>query len=488
MFVGSQLHDYFEPSDTAESRALLVRIGASARAENQAAARRLAAVAELFELRRRERGEREDWAVDTWAAVGAEVAAALRISLAMAGSYMNYGLEMKRLPAVADVFVAGDIDMQLFRTIVYRTSLISDEAVMAEVDRRLAEKVARWPSMTRGRLASEIDRIVAEHDPDAVQRVRERARGREVRFGDPENGCTELTGRLFSTDAEALDRRLDALARSVCDGDPRDVEQRRADALGALAIGGDHLACRCGAAECPAAQQSCAGTVVIHVVADEAALQGRSGKPGYSLGSGTVIPAELLAELAAQARLSPLVHPADAPAEAGYRPSRALADYVRARDLTCRAPGCDRPATQCDLDHTIPYPYGPTHAGNIKCLCRQHHLLKTFWGWRDRQLADGTVVWSLPGKQTYVTTPGSALLFPSLMVPTHAPKPVADVPQATDGDRGVLMPRRKTTRAQNRARYLTAERARNRALRRARHDVLFRPGPATGSDDDPPPF
>ncbi|AQT78973.1 hypothetical protein B1R94_06370 [Mycolicibacterium litorale] len=484
----SQLHDYFEPSDTAESRALLASIGASARAENQAAARRLSAVAELFELRRRERGERSDWAVDTWAAVGAEVAAALRVSLAMAGSYLNYGLEMKRLPAVAAVFIAGDIDMQMFRTIVYRTSLISDAAAMADVDRQVAEKAARWPSMTRGRLASEIDRIVAKCDPDAVQRVRERARGREVVFGDPENGCTELMGRLFSTDAEALDRRLDVLARSVCDADPRDVALRRADALGALAMGADRLACRCGAVECPAAQQPRSGAVVIHVVAEEAALQGRSGTPGHLLGSDTLLPAELLAELATQARLSPLIHPADLPAEPGYRPSRALADFVRARDLTCRAPGCDRPATQCDLDHTIPYPYGPTHAGNIKCLCRQHHLLKTFWGWRDRQLADGTVIWNLPGKQTYVTTPGSALLFPSLMVPTRAPKPVADVPAAADGDRSVLMPRRKTTRAHNRARYITAQRARNRALRRARHDVLFRPGPAAQSDDDPPPF
>jgi hypothetical protein len=24
---------------------------------------------------------------------------------------------------------------------------------------------------------------------------------------------------------------------------------------------------------------------------------------------------------------------------------------------------------------------------------RCHHLLKTFWGWRDKQLPDGTVIW-----------------------------------------------------------------------------------------------
>ena len=56
--------------------------------------------------------------MDTWAAVGAEVAAAFRISLAMAGSFLRYALAMReRLPQVAAVFRAGDIDYRLFQTI-----------------------------------------------------------------------------------------------------------------------------------------------------------------------------------------------------------------------------------------------------------------------------------------------------------------------------------------------------------------------------------
>jgi hypothetical protein len=485
MFGGSQYHDYFEPSDTAESRALLTSICASARSANQDAARTLASIAELFELRRRERGEREDWAVDTWAAVSAELAARLRIRPGKAGSYMTYALAMRQLPEVAAVFLGGDIDMEMFQTVVSRTGLITDEAVLAEVDRRLAERAARWPSMTQGKLASEIDRIVIAHDPDAVRRRRQRAKDREVIVGDDMEGCTEIIARLYSIDAQAFDQRLDALAKSVCAADPRTFAQRRADAYGALAARADRLACQCGDPACPAAEKPAPGPVVIHVVAEEATLQGRSDKPAYVLGANTLIPGELLLELAKQAKLSPLVHPADLAPESGYSPSRALADFVRSRDLTCRAPGCDKPATQCDLDHTIPYPNGPTHAGNIKCLCRRCHILKTFWGWRDRQLADGTVIWSLPGQQTYVTTPGSALLFPSLMAPTPAPqgRPVAEA----EGDRTVLMPRRKTTRAQNRAKYIAAERCRNRAQRRVRHGAVLGPTPPA-NDPDPPPF
>ncbi|BBY67834.1 hypothetical protein MPRI_00210 [Mycobacterium paraintracellulare] len=140
-----------------------------------------------------------------------------------------------------------------------------------------------------------------------------------------------------------------------------------------------------------------------------------------------MIPPEVLAELAASATLVPLTHPGDAAPEPGYVPSRALADFVRCRDLTCRWPGCDRPATACDVDHTIPYAAGgPTHASNLKALCRTHHLVKTFWGWQEKQLPDGTLIFTSPAGHTYVTTPGSALLFPACARPparSRPPKP-----------------------------------------------------------------
>ncbi len=102
------------------------------------------------------------------------------------------------------------------------------------------------------------------------------------------------------------------------------------------------------------------------------------------MGADGLIPPELVAELAASAKVVPLIHPADAPSEPGYAPSKSLADFVRCRDLTCRWPGCDRPARDCDLDHTIPYGQGgPTHASNLKCYCRRHHLVQDLWGWRE---------------------------------------------------------------------------------------------------------
>ena len=229
--------------------------------------------------------------------------------------------------------------------------------------------------------------------------------------------------------------------------------------------------------------------MVIHVVAEQATLEGRSDKPGYLHGMGSLINAELLRDLAAQARVTPLVA-GDAAPEPRYRPSAALADFVRARDLTCRAPGCNRPAVVCDLDHTVPYSEGgATHASNIKCLCRFHHIIKTFWGWRDCQLPDGTVIWDLPDGQTYITLPGSALLFPALMTPTGAlpVKPQPPDPESS-AEREAMMPPRSRTRAQNRSQRIAAERNHNRQLRQAAEAQLPTPPPPRWHPDDGPPF
>jgi hypothetical protein len=101
----------------------------------------------------------------------------------------------------------------------------------------------------------------------------------------------------------------------------------------------------------------------------------------------------------------------------------------------------------------------------LKCssASRCHHLLKTFWtgqnGWRDTQLTDGTVTWTSPSGQTYTTHPGSALLFPTLCTPT-AEAPLQHDPQPSN-HRGLKMPKRRRTRAQDRARRIHAERKLN---------------------------
>jgi hypothetical protein len=187
--------------------------------------------------------------------------------------------------------------------------------------------------------------------------------------------------------------------------------------------------------------------------------------PAFVIGGG-VMPAPLLAATLERATVREIGHPGDAPPEPRYRPSRALADFVRCRDLTCRWPGCDKPAYGCDIDHTVPWPVGPTHASNTKCYCRFHHLLKTFYcgvgGWREQQLPDGTLILTAPTGHTYTTKPGSAQLFPTLCQPTATLWTPGDEPTIPPSDgREVMMPKRRRTRAENLARRIQAERKLN---------------------------
>jgi hypothetical protein len=494
--VIARFDEYWErrhPSTTPESAALVERISAAWRFENRAAAAQLAAIGELFGYRLSRCSDTEEWAVDSEEAVAAEVAAALRISQALAASRLRYARALReRLPKLGAVFAAGDIDFRMFATIIYRTDLITDRDVLAAVDAQLAVAVPRWPSMTRARLAGQIDKIVLRADADAVRQRKQRQAGREVWISDIDGGGTsEIHGSLVSVDAHALDKRLNALAATVCDHDPRSLQERRADALGALTAGADRLGCRCGRGDCAAGKRPAVTPVVIHVLAEQSTVDGRGITPASEVTADGLIPPELLAELAASAKLVPLIHPADAPPEKGYVPSKALADFVRCRDLTCRWPGCDRPAYDCDLDHTIPHANGgPTHASNLKCYCRTHHLVKTFWGWRDQQLPDGTVILTSPSGHTYVTTPGSALLFPHLCAPIGELTPPQRQPDDRCGQRSAMMPKRRRTRAQNRAQRIATERRQNHQARQARRTC--RPsyfGPAPPADDkDLPPF
>ena len=61
-----------------------------------------------------------------------------------------------------------------------------------------------------------------------------------------------------------------------------------------------------------------------------------------------------------------------------YAPTEGMKHYAHARDGNCIFPGCDRPATACQLDHRIPFDRGgETTPHNLFCLCPHHHNMKT---------------------------------------------------------------------------------------------------------------
>jgi len=88
-----------------------------------------------------------------------------------------------------------------------------------------------------------------------------------------------------------------------------------------------------------------------------------------------------------------------------YRPGAALARAVRARDGTCRMPGCATPAERCQLDHVTPFPHGPTQIGNLASLCTAHHGFKHHAGWNLSMTPNGICTWTSPLHRSYTTHP-----------------------------------------------------------------------------------
>jgi hypothetical protein len=92
-------------------------------------------------------------------------------------------------------------------------------------------------------------------------------------------------------------------------------------------------------------------------------------------------------------------------AENRYTPSRKLKDLIRARTVTCDAPGCNAQAVYCDLDHTLAYPDGPTDQCNLGPKCRRHHRAKQAPGWNVEQPEPGVTRWTLPNGRSHTTEP-----------------------------------------------------------------------------------
>ncbi|WKG03364.1 HNH endonuclease signature motif containing protein [Mycolicibacterium sp. HK-90] len=444
--------------DTVSDVVLIDQVGAATRAESVAIAARFAAIGALDTLREQELIDSILWRTDPYEEVCAEVSAAMRISRGRAGTQVHHARVLRdKLPLVAARFAVGDIDYRVVRMIIARTET-ADRSVWAEVDAELAARAYRWMRFSERQLRDRIDQWVAKIDPNGERVPPDLAQDRFVQIDAGSPGRATVWANIDAVDGAALDQRLDALADTVCEHDPRSHERRRADAVGPLARLEAQLVCRCGRDDCPAAQKrAAADAAMVHVLAEQSTLDATSDDPGYLPGHG-ILPADRVRDLAGSAKIKPVRVPADADVgEPGYRPSVALSEFIRFRDLTCRFPGCDAPVQRCDIDHTAPWPTGPTHPSNTKLYCRAHHLVKTFCpGWSDRQFPDGTVEITTPTGHVYTTEPHGAGMFPTLAQPTgdlNLPEPSAHGP-----NHNAKMPKRTHTREQDRQDRIAEER------------------------------
>jgi hypothetical protein len=128
----------------------------------------------------------------------------------------------------------------------------------------LAEHVIAWGPLSARKVEQAIDAIVDQVDPGALRR------------------------------AVVLKQRVEEMARSVCEDDPRTLGERRSEALAAIAAGIPQLACECGSSECAAAARDARrpATAVIHVVAQADSVDAAHAEAAGGVAPPVPAPAE----------------------------------------------------------------------------------------------------------------------------------------------------------------------------------------------------
>lgn len=337
-----------------------------------------------------------------------QIAVMVHSSRAAAAARYEVAQQAGDHPALQAAWRDGSIDQRKVAVIAdgVQAPTTPDEGGLSPAtrDRLVSEAVEYATTHSPPQTRAWLTRRVIAIDPGAAERRHERASSRRhVRLHPMADGMAELSAYLPAVQARRAFDTLTAAAHSL-DGpaERRTLEQRRADVLVDLVSG-----------------RRRAPEVHVSLTVDAWTLIGAAERPAELAGYGPV-PAGVARKLLASAdpvfrRL--LTDPSGtvtAVDPARYRPTPGLEAMIRARDLTCRFPGCRRPATSArsgvDLDHTRPWPAGTTTPDNLAALCRHHHRVKhsgdqNSRGWALEQNGAGGLTWTTPGGHTYLTEP-----------------------------------------------------------------------------------
>ncbi|GAB3451568.1 HNH endonuclease signature motif containing protein [Actinophytocola sediminis] len=329
-----------------------------------------------------------------------EVAALFGMSFRAAQRRLDLAVTLTtRLPLTLEAVKQGRFDSYRASRIAEAVAVLSDQDA-ATVE---AEVVPQAGDLAPAPLNRLLGRAIRRIDAAAILRRHEqRVAARRVDAYPTEDGCAAFTVHGPADRVHLADERVNAIAhrlRETGAAEGRSLDQLRADVALDLLAGKDFEHAK----------------VTVQLTLSAATALGVSAAPAQLAGYGD-LPARRALVLAGQTDATwrrILTDPKTGrPVDVGrrrYTPPAALRDQVRAELPTCTAPGCVRPAYQCDIDHRQPFPDGPTDLDNLHPACRRHHESKTHGGWQVHDQVD-TLVWVSPAGYRY----------------PHRPEPIAD--------------------------------------------------------------
>ncbi|MCV2392901.1 HNH endonuclease [Actinotalea sp. M2MS4P-6] len=382
-----------------------------------------------------------------------EIASRLGQTRRVGDGKVELAMGLRRHPQLAAALRGGDVSVRKVEVLLRDTEHLPRLLADAVLDRVLPEADERTVPQLRSDVRAAELAIDAEA---AAERHAAARRDRCVRMAPVPDAMAWIHALLPASDAVTVMTALDGTAARTEPGDERSADERRADALTAMArrvldsgTGPDGAPLPVRQHRHPHLVITVAGRSADGVTADGAGSGGPRDAAPPQAGPGdaarpsadrtAAAPVEGHADLGAVAHLAgygplpltavahllggsvarlvdvdaeglPIPNP-DAPGTDGYRPSAALAREVVERDRTCRFPGCRVAAERCDIDHITPFDpersaRWQTVGQNLQALCRHHHRLKTHHGWyASRDPVSGATFWRSPVGRVRIVSP-----------------------------------------------------------------------------------
>ncbi|PPF19184.1 MULTISPECIES: HNH endonuclease signature motif containing protein [unclassified Rathayibacter] len=342
--------------------------------------------------------------------IRAEFAVALGVSERTAArELLHASLLMEELPRTRSALADARMRWEAGQLICSVAATLPAAARAAYDDRAvdLAE------TLTPGQLRHALARVREElHDEPLVERHARAREDRRVWMTAGIDGMATVCAHVPAPEAVGALARLDRIARDLRDGaegdrDLRTLAQLRADAWADLLCHGDVAGTTPEGAAAPSTglRAEVRVTVAASTAAgdDEAAAE----LDGYG-----PIPAEAVRALIDDdAAFTPVLTDEETGAvvSVGRRhrlPPPRMRLLVRLRDQTCRFPGCTRPASSTETDHSVEWRNGgETTPDNLASLCVAHHHVRHGDRWTYLLHPDGTADWTTPTGRRVTTRP-----------------------------------------------------------------------------------
>jgi hypothetical protein len=296
------------------------------------------------------------------------------MSVTSAADRVCVGTQLEDLTKVAAALGSGEISYQSASQLCHLRDKLAEKAGRFDEDEMLS--YAREYSVFELRKLCNAARHAA--DPDGFfNDAEENFLRRRLHISQMSDGLFAVDGVLDPVSGAALKTAVDVLAKPKGPEDERTAKQRRADAVGELAL---------HAMEQGTLPRRHSVKPHINLTMTLEGLKGELGVPPADLELSLPISTRTAERIACDCTMSRVVLADSMVIDVG-RATRTVSPptmrALRVRDKGCRFPGCDRQVNWSSPHHIIYWARGgPGNLPNLVLLCYFHHRLVHEGGWQ----------------------------------------------------------------------------------------------------------